>query len=96
MLPCRLQSFRIACIDMAGYAEARIVRQDAIDPRRHFGTAVGYRDLSCMQGIANTDTATVMKGNPAGAGCGIKKSIEDWPIRDGIATVLHRFSFAIG
>ena len=55
---CRLSrevdGFFIACIHVAGYADARIVGQHAVQPPGHFRSAVGHGDLPGVEDRKST------------------------------------------
>src|SRR5688500_2829933 len=54
----------ITCIDVARDPQTRIVRQNTIESHRGLGCAVGHTDLSSMKGVADANSASVMKRDP--------------------------------
>src|SRR6202034_4896328 len=75
-----LDGFRVAGVDVAGDADARIVGEDALDARGHFLRPVGDQHLPRVQRVANADSAAVMNRNPARAARGVEERIKQRPI----------------
>ena len=50
---------------MPRHANAGIVGENAVEPFGHFVRAVGDDHLARMQGVADSDAASVMERNPA-------------------------------
>ena len=82
-------------IDMSRDSDSGVVRQHPIQPLRHLICAVSHNHLSRMQGVTDTDTASMMKRNPARPRRRIEQRIQNRPVGDGITSILHRFGFAI-
>ncbi len=80
---------------MTHNAHTAVRRKHAFEAFACIVGAVGDHDHARVQTIADAYAAAVMERNPVRTrGC-IEKRIEDRPIRDRIAAVLHRFGFAV-
>ena len=88
--------FLVARINVARDAKTRVVRQHAIETQGSLVSAVGDRDLSGVQRVADADASAVMKRNPTRAARRVEQRIQDGPIGDGVRAVLHSFGLAEG
>src|SRR5208337_2952021 len=64
-LPRESDGFFIACVHVAGYADAWIVGQHAIQPPGHFRSAIGHGHLSGVERVADAASSAVMERDPA-------------------------------
>src|SRR5215469_5553498 len=83
-------------VDVAGDADAGIVRKNAFNARGHFLGAVSDSDLSSMYGVTDADAAAIVNGNPACAAGSVEHGVEHRPVGDRVGSVAHTFGFAIG
>src|ERR1035438_4739874 len=88
--------FVVACVDVAGYAYAGVVGEDALNALRHLVGAVGDSDLPGMLRVADAHASAVMNRNPRRAAGGAEQRIEQRPVGDGVAAVFHGFGLAKG
>ena len=65
---------------MTGDPDSGIIRQHTIEALRHFVCSISDDDLAGVQGIANTNSAAVVEGNPACTRRGIEQGIQYGPI----------------
>src|ERR1035437_8663132 len=79
---------------MANDAHAWIGGQHALDALRHRVGAIGDRDLSGVQRVANAYSAAVVDRNPRGSRGRIQQGIQQRPVGYGVTAVFHAFGFA--
>ena len=97
--PCsRAQSIGnfVAGIGMAHDAGAGIVPQHPLEPARGIVGAVGDDHHSGVLRIAHADAAAVVERHPGRAASRVEQGVEQRPVADGIAAVLHAFGLAVG
>src|ERR1700682_2426452 len=87
--------FRVAGVDMASYADSRIVGQHPLDALCHFLRAIRDGDLAGVLRVADADAAPVMNGDPGSAARSIYQRVQQRPVRYGIGPVEHGFRFAV-
>ena len=86
----------VARVGVADDAHAGVAGEDALEPEGSGGGSVGDDDLSGVDGIADADSAATVNGDPCRAVDGVYHGVEERPVRDGIAAVLHGFGLAAG
>lgn len=77
-------------------AGAGVVPQHAGDALVGFGGAVADDHDAAVLAEAHADAAAVVEADPGGAAGDVEHRVEQRPIADGVAAVLHGFGFAVG
>src|SRR4051812_34126290 len=91
-----LYGFVVACISVANYAHAGVGGEHAFQAGGRFRRAVGHDHLSRVLAVADTHAAAVVHGHPGSAAHGVDEGVQDGPVGDGIAAVLHALGLAVG
>jgi hypothetical protein len=76
--------------------DAGVVGQHALQPLAHLGRAVGDDHLPGVQRVADAHAAAVVERDPARAAGDVQQRVQDRPVGDGVAAVLHRLGLAEG
>ena len=92
----RLKRLFVASIGVAHDAHAGVSGEDALDAGRSLGRAISDDDLPGVLAIADAHAAAMMEGDPGGAADSVDERIQDGPIADRVAAILHAFGFAVG
>ena len=82
-------ALRVAGVGVAHDADARVGGQDALQALGHHVGAVGDDDHAGVDRVADAHAAAVVEAHPAGAGRGVEQRVEDRPVGDRVAAVLH-------
>ena len=90
-----VDGFFVAGVHMAGDSDAGIVGEDALEADFHFAGSVGNDDLSGVEGLAHTDSAAMVEGDPGGSGGGVEHGVQEGPVGDGVGAVFHGFGFPV-
>ena len=73
----------------------RVVPQDPLEPPRRVVGPVGHNDHAGVLAVAHADPAAVMERDPGRARGRVEEGIEQRPVADRVAAVLHAFRLAI-
>src|ERR1044072_8851841 len=92
----RLFGLFVVRIHLARDAEAGVVGEHAVETLRRFRCAVGDRDLTGVERVADADTAAVMERDPRGSARRVEERVQDRPVGDGVRAVAHAFGLAEG
>src|SRR5207237_4654229 len=92
----RFESFVVAGVGVADDAHAGVGGQHALEAGGGFGSAVGYDDLAGVDAVTDAHAAAVVHRYPGGPANGVEQGVEDGPVSDGVAAVLHGLGLAIG
>src|SRR5690242_12274104 len=87
--------FRIAGVGVTHDAAPRIVREHALEPRVGVRAAVGHDDQPRVDRVADADAAAVVHADPRRAGRAVEERVQDRPVGDRVAAVLHALRLAI-
>ena len=72
-----------------------IAREDALEPCRGLGRAVGDDDHAGVQAVADADAAAVVEADPGRARGRVDQGVEDRPVGDGVGAVAHGLGLAV-
>ena len=89
-------AMRIARVGVAHDAGAGVVPQHALEPPRGIVGAVGDDHHAGVLRIAHADAAAVVERDPGRADGGVEQGVEQRPVGDDVAAVLHAFGLAVG
>src|SRR5690349_11249794 len=90
LLRGRVERTLVAGVRMTCDTDPGIVRQHALEPLAHLRRAVGYDDLARVQRVSDAHTAAVVERHPTRATRDVEQRVQDRPVGDRIAAVLHR------
>jgi hypothetical protein len=86
----------VAGVGMAHHAGGGVVPEHALDALRRRVGAVADDDHAGVLRVAHADAAAVVQADPGGAAGGVEQRVEQRPVGDGVAAVLHAFGLAVG
>jgi hypothetical protein len=86
----------VAGVGVAHHAGGRVVPQHALDALGGGVGAVADDDHAGVLRIAHADAAAVVQADPGGAAGGVEQRVEQRPVADRVAAVLHRLGLAVG
>src|SRR5690606_11095913 len=86
----------VAGIGVAHHAGAGVVPQHALDAAVGLDAAVADDDHAGGLAVTHADTAAMVEAHPGGAAGDVEHRVEQRPVADRVAAVLHRFGLAVG
>ena len=96
MLPGGLDRLLIPGIGVAHHTHAGIGGQHALQAAGCLRRAVCHDHLPGMLAVANAHPASVVEGYPGCAAHGVDQGVQDGPIADRIAAILHPLGLPVG
>ena len=81
---------------MPHHARGGVVPEHPLDAFGGGVGAVAHDHHACVLRVAHAHAAAVVQAHPGGAAGGVEQGVQQRPVADGIAAVLHRFGLAVG
>src|ERR1700759_158181 len=80
---------------MPDYANSRIVPKYAFEALFSIVGSIGNNHHACMNAVSHPHSAAMMKTYPTRTTCSTQQGIEQGPVGNSVASIEHRFRFAI-